>query len=321
MARNLTSRVALKVAGSGPARRVLGRAEAMHDNVLRAIGRLETHLLDVRPTTDRLEDVEFSIFSQFGEDGILQYLLRHVKVPETTFVEIGVGNYRESNTRFLVENNNWRGIAINGDDSHARYILGSGLAWRHDVEPVQAFVTRENVDQLITDNGFTGEIGLLSIDVDGVDYWLWSAVTSITPAIVVMEFNALFGPEATVTVPYDPTFVDAESHYSRVHFGASLGALAHLGKERGYRLVGISSNAANAFFVLNNLADDTLREVSPQECWRAPRFLTSRNPDGTLSRIRSIEKRLETIADRPLVDVSTGRDVTVGEACLPASWA
>jgi hypothetical protein len=321
MARNLTSRVALKVAGSGPARRVLGRAEAMHDNVLRAIGRLETHLLDVRPTTDRLEDVEFSIFSQFGEDGILQYLLRHVKVPETTFVEIGVGNYRESNTRFLVENNNWRGIAINGDDSHARYILGSGLAWRHDVEPVQAFVTRENVDQLITDNGFTGEIGLLSIDVDGVDYWLWSAVTSITPAIVVMEFNALFGPEAAVTVPYDPTFVDAESHYSRVHFGASLGALAHLGKERGYRLVGISSNAANAFFVLNNLADDTLREVSPQECWRAPRFLTSRNPDGTLSRIRSIEKRLETIADRPLVDVSTGRDVTVGEACLPASWA
>ena len=321
MARNLTSRVALKVAGSGPARRVLGRAEAMHDNVLRAIGRLETHLLDVRPTTDRLEDVEFSIFSQFGEDGILQYLLRHVKVPESTFVEIGVGNYRESNTRFLVENNNWRGIAINGDDSHARYILGSGLAWRHDVEPVQAFVTKENVDQLITDNGFTGEIGLLSIDVDGVDYWLWSAVTSITPAIVVMEFNALFGPEATVTVPYDPTFVDAESHYSRVHFGASLGALAHLGKERGYRLVGISSNAANAFFVLNNLADDTLREVSPQECWRAPRFLTSRNPDGTLSRIRSVEKRLETIGDRPLVDVSTGRDVTVREACLPASWA
>jgi hypothetical protein len=321
MAGNLTSRVALKMAGSGPARRVLGRAEAMHDNVLRAIGRLETHLLDIRPATDRLEDVEFSIFSQFGEDGILQYLLRHVKVAESTFVEIGVGNYRESNTRFLVENNNWRGIAINGDDTHARYILGSGLAWRHDVEPVQAFVTRENVDQLIADNGFTGEIGLLSIDVDGVDYWLWSAVTSITPAIVVMEFNALFGPEATVTVPYDPTFVDAESHYSRVHFGASLGALAHLGRERGYRLVGISSNAANAFFVLNNLADDSLREVSPQECWRAPRFLTSRNPDGSLSRIRSIEQRLEAIADRPLVDVATGRDVTVREACLPATWA
>lgn len=321
MAQNLTSRVALKVAESGPAKRVRRRTEAMHDNVLRAIGKLETHLLDVRPPADRLEDVEFSIFSQFGEDGILQYLLKHVRVPETTFVEIGVGNYRESNTRFLVENNNWRGIAINGDDTHARYILESRLAWRHDIEPVQAFVTAENVDQLISDNGFSGDIGLLSIDVDGVDYWIWNAVSSVTPAIVVMEFNALFGPEATVTVPYDPSFVDAESHYSRAHFGASLGALTHLANERGLRLVGISSNAANAFFVRNDLVDDTLREVSPQECWRAPRFLTSRNPDGTLSRIRSIPDRLETIGDRPLVDVTTGRTVTVREACLPASWA
>jgi hypothetical protein len=310
-----------RVASAPVARQVVQRLRAQHDELLLAIGKLESHLLAANTKPDKLEDIEFRVFSQFGEDGILQYLLRHVKVPDTTFVEIGVGNYRESNTRFLVENNNWRGIAINGDDTHARYILGSGLAWRHDVEPVQAFVTAENVDQLITGNGMSGEIGLLSIDVDGVDYWLWKSVTSVTPAIVVMEFNALFGPEATVTVPYDPTFVDAESHYSRAHFGASLGGLAHLGKERGYRLVGISSNAANAFFVHSNLADDTLREVSPQECWRAPRFLTSRNPDGTLSRIRSIPERLETIADRPVVDVSTGRTVTVREACLPATWA
>lgn len=321
MAQNLTSRIALKVAGSGTGRRVFRRAEGMHDDILRAIGRLETHLLDVRPSTGRLEDVEFSIFSQFGEDGVIQHLLRHLKVPDTTFVEIGVGDYSESNTRFLVENNNWRGIAVNGDDTHTRFILETRLAWRHDVEPVEAFVTAENVDQLIVDNGFSGEIGLLSIDVDGVDYWLWNAISSITPAIVVMEFNALFGPEATVTVPYDPAFVDAESHYSRAHFGASLGALTHLAKERGMRLVGISSNAANAFFVRNDLADDALREVSPQECWRAPRFLTSRKPDGTLSRIRSIADRLETIGDLPLVDVSTGKTVTVREACLPATWA
>ena len=321
MAQNLSSRVALKVAGSGPARRVIRRTEAMHDDILRAIGKLESHLLDVRPTTDRLEDVEFSVFSQFGEDGILQYLLKHLQVADTTFVEIGVGNYRESNTRFLVENNNWRGIAINGDDTHAQYILQTKLAWRYDVEPVQAFVTAENADQLITGNGFSGDLGLLSIDVDGVDYWIWNSITSVNPAIVVMEFNALFGPDATVTVPYDPSFVDAESHWSRVHFGASLGALAHLGKERGMRLVGISSNAANAFFVRDDLADDTLREVTPQECWRAPRFLTSRNPDATLSRIRSIPNRLEAIADLPLVDVSTGKTVTVREACLPATWA
>ncbi|MBW8751448.1 MAG: hypothetical protein JF565_08485 [Propionibacteriales bacterium] len=307
------------MANSRPAQMVLRRVEALHDDQMLAIGRLECHLMDTRPPVDRLEEVEFSIFSQFGEDGILQYLLRHVKVPDTTFVEVGVGSYRESNTRFLVENNNWRGIAVNGDDSHARFILGSKLAWRYDVEPVQAFVTRDNIDQLIRDNGFTGEIGLLSIDVDGVDYWLWNAVTEVTPAIVVMEFNALFGPDAAVTVPYDANFVDAEAHYSRAYFGASLGALAHLGKERGYRLVGCSSNAANAFFVHNNLADSTLPELSSQEAWRAPRFLTSRNPDGTLSRIRSIEQRLAAIRDLPLIDVTTGGQVTVGEACVPAT--
>lgn len=321
MAPDITARVASTLAGSRPAQLVLRRVQALHDDVLLRIGRLESHLLDVRPAPERLEDVEFSVFSQFGEDGILQYLLRHVKVPDTTFVEVGVGNYRESNTRFLVENDNWRGIAVNGDDTHARFILGSKLAWRYDIEPVQAFVTRDNINQLIRDNGFSGEIGLLSIDVDGVDYWLWNAVTEVAPAIVVMEFNALFGPDATVTVPYDPSFVDAEAHWSRAYFGASLGALAHLGKERGYRLVGCSSNAANAFFVQDGLADSALPELTSQEAWRAPRFLTSRKPDGTLSRIRSIEQRLEVIRDLPLVDVSTGSQVTVGEACLPAPGA
>jgi hypothetical protein len=321
MPSQIAARVASRVANSGPAQMVLRRVETLHDEVLLAVGRLECHLMDTRPAPDRLEDVEFSIFSQFGEDGILQYLLRHVKIPDSTFVEVGVGSYRESNTRFLLQNNNWRGMAINGDDTHARFILGSRLAWRHDIEPVQAFVTRDNINDLIRDNGFTGEIGLLSIDVDGVDDWLWNAVTEVTPAIVVMEFNALFGPDATVTVPYEPSFVDAEAHWSRAYFGASLGALAHLAKERGYRLIGCSSNAANAFFVHNNLADDALPEVSSQEAWRAPRFLTSRNPDGTLSRIRSIEQRLEAIRDLPLVDVATGRDVTVGEACLPSTKA
>lgn len=320
MSAESTARILTRLVRSRAAQRVLRQIDARQDQVLLAIGRLECHLMDIRPTPRSLEDVEFSIFSQFGEDGILQYLLRHVKVPDTTFVEVGVGSYRESNTRFLVQNNNWRGIAVNGDDSHRQYVLGSKLAWRHDIEPVQGFVTRDNIDQLIRDNGLSGEIGLLSIDVDGVDYWLWDAVTEVTPAIVVMEFNALFGPDATVSVPYDPTFVDVEAHWSQAYFGTSLGALAHLGKKRGYRLVGCASNAANAFLVRDDLADDALPEVSSRSAWRPPRFLTSRNPDGTLSRIRSIEQRLKVIGDLPLVDVRTGHQVTVADACLPASW-
>ena len=107
------TRLAKRTSQSSPAQRVLSRLEARHDDVLRAVGRLECHLLDARQAPpERLEDVEFKVYSQFGEDGILQYLIRQAKVPDTTFVEIGVGDYRESNTRFLVENNNWRGLAI-----------------------------------------------------------------------------------------------------------------------------------------------------------------------------------------------------------------
>ena len=306
------TRLAKRTSQSSPAQRVLSRLEARHDDVLRAVGRLECHLLDARQAPpERLEDVEFKVYSQFGEDGILQYLIRQAKVPDTTFVEIGVGDYRESNTRFLVENNNWRGLAIDGGPDHVRFVLNSALSWRYDVEPVQAFVTRENVNDLIRDNGFVGEIGLLSVDVDGVDYWLWQAIDIVRPAIVVVEYNALFGPDATVTVPYDPSFVNSEAHYSQAYFGCSVGALAHLAEQRGYRLVGCASNAANAFFVRDDAAGN-LPALTSQEAWRPARFLTSRTPEGTLSRIRDTNERLRMIAGLHLIDVSTGADTTVG---------
>jgi hypothetical protein len=295
-----------RVASAPVARQVVQRLRAQHDELRLAIGRLESHVLAANTKPDKLEDIEFRVFSQFGEDGILQYLIRTIGAHPDTFVEIGTGDYRESNTRFLVQNNNWRGLVIDGGEAHLKFVLGTGMAWRHDVEPVSAFVTRENINDLIRDNGFTGPVGVLSIDVDGNDYWLWEAVETVDPAIVVMEYNALFGPEATISVPYDPAFVNSEAHYSQLYFGASLGAFVHLANERGYRFVGCSSNGANSFFV----RDDGYREA---------RFLTSRNPDGTMTRMRSVAERIKLIGKLPVVDVSTGTTVTVAEACTPAS--
>jgi hypothetical protein len=307
-----------RVASAPVARQVVQRLRAQHDELLLRIGRLETHLLASVTKPEKLEDVEFRVFSQFGEDGILQYLTRSIGTHPDTFVEIGTGDYRESNTRFLVQNNNWRGLVIDGGESHLKFVLGTGMAWRHDVEPVSAFVTRENVNDLIRDNGFTGEIGVLSIDVDGTDYWLWQAVEVVNPAIVVMEYNALFGPDAAITVPYEPAFVNSEAHYSQLYFGASVGAFVHLANERGYRFVGCSSNGANAFFVRDDLGGD-LPSLTAAEGYRASRFLTSRNPDGTMSRMRSVADRIQLIGSLPVVDVSTGETTTVGAAC--AGWA
>lgn len=294
-------------------RQVFRRLRHEQDQLRAAIGRLEVHLMDVRPRPTELADAEFSVFSQYGEDGIIQHLLREAKVEHTTFVEIGTGDYSESNTRFLVENDNWRGLAVNGGDSHVRFIASSGLSWRHDVEPVSAFVTRDNVDELISREGLSGPIGLLSMDVDGVDYWLLEAITVVEPTILVAEYNALFGPDACVTVPYDPGFVHTEAHYSGTYFGASLGALHHLATARGYRFVGCSSNGVNAFFVKDDAAGD-LPSLTAQQGFREGRYLTARRPDGSLARMRSVAERLGVIGDLPLVDVTTGEQKPVAAA-------
>ncbi len=301
-----------RLAAAPGARHILQRVRGEQDELRLAIGRLETHLLDVRQPTD-LEGAEFKVFSQFGEDGIIQHLVRSIAPAETTFVEIGTGDYRESNTRFLVQNNNWRGVVIDGGEDHVRFVMSSGLSWRYDVEPVSSFVTSENINALISDNGLSGRIGLLSVDVDGVDYWLWKAIDVVDPAIVVSEYNALWGPDATITVPYDPAFVNSEAHYSQLYFGASLGALVHLAGEKGYRFVGCASNGANAFFVREDVAGD-LPEQTARSGYRESRFLTGRHPDGTLARTRSVADRLSTIAGLPVVDVSSGEQTTVGAA-------
>lgn len=303
-----------RVASAPVARQIVQRLRAQHDELLLAIGRLESHVLASNVKPDKLEDIEFRVFSQFGEDGILQYLIRTIGAHPDTFVEIGTGDYRESNTRFLVQNNNWRGLVIDGGESHVQFVLRTGMAWRHDVEPVSAFVTRDNINSLMRENGFEGPIGVLSIDVDGNDYWLWEAVEAVDPAIVVMEYNALFGPSAAITVPYDPAFVNSEAHYSQLYFGASLGAFVHQANQRGYRFIGCSSNGANSFFVRDDVAND-LPSLTSEEGYRASRFLTSRNPDGTMSRMRSVSDRIKLIGHLPVVDVRTGETTTVAEAC------
>ncbi|MCW2800012.1 MAG: hypothetical protein JWQ70_1484 [Aeromicrobium sp.] len=301
-----------RLAAAPGARQVVQRFRNDQDEMRLAIGRLETHLLDVR-TPATLEDAEFRVFSQFGEDGIIQHLVRTVKPQETSFVEIGTGDYRESNTRFLLQNNNWRGVVIDGGEDHVKFVLGSGLSWRQDVEPVSAFVTRDNVNELISSNGFSGKIGLLSIDVDGIDYWLWEAIDVVDPAIVVSEYNAVWGPDATITVPYDPAFVNSEKHYSHIYFGASLGALVHQAGKRGYRFVGCASNGANAFFVREDVAGDLPNETA-RSGFRESRFLTARNEDGTLSRERSVAKRIALVGHLPVIDVTTGEETTVAAA-------
>src|ERR1017187_7419263 len=214
------------------AARRLRSIEERSKMIQEALGRIELRQLRDHPAAD-IQGAEFRTFSQWGEDGILQFLLRRTGISRRIFVEFGVENYTESNTRFLLVNDNWAGLVIDGSSKHIDFIKSDDIYWRHNLKAEAAFITRETINDLICRNGISGEIGLLSIDIDGNDYWVWEAIDVIVPSVVVVEYNSRFGPERAVTVPYDAGFVRTIAHHSNIYYGASLAALCLLGKRKG----------------------------------------------------------------------------------------
>lgn len=286
---------------------VEARLDALDDEVRLAIGAL--HARAVRSSAcPSLGDAEFRVFSQFGEDGMIQYLISRVPISKEIFVEFGVGSYRESNTRFLLMENNWRGLVMDGGTSHVEYLASSPILWRHTVTARSAFITADNVDEEILAGGVAGDIGLLSVDIDGNDYWVIKALTAISPRILIAEYNSLFGPIAPVSTPYTPTFDRSSAHYSHLFWGASIAALTHIASAKGFSLVGSNRAGNNAFFVRNDVLG-TLPVRAPQEAWAMNTYRDSRQSDGSLSFVTGRTAQLELIGDMELVDVTTGASV------------
>lgn len=258
-----------------------------------------------------LSSVEFKVFSQFGEDGIIQYLVHRAGIPpqRRLFVEFGVETYEEANTRFLLLNDNWRGLIIDGSKRNIAKVKQDSIYWRHDLTAIAAFIDAENINRLITSSGITGEIGLLSIDIDGNDYWVWQNITSVEPIIVVAEYNGVFGPSRAVTVPYDPAFVRSKAHYSHLYWGCSLNALVHVARSKGYALVGTNSAGNNAFFLHRSYLNGQ-PELTSDQAFVNPRFRESRDPAGNLTFL-SGAARLREIVGLPLVDVERNEQITI----------
>lgn len=267
-----------------------------------ALGRIEGRQLRDLPV-ENIRGSEFRVFSQWGEDGILQHLLRHIAVPRKVFVEFGVENYMESNTRFLLTNDNWAGLVIDGSANNVDYIKKDDIYWRFNIKAENAFISRENINDLIRRNGIEGEIGLLSIDIDGNDYWVWEAIDVVVPNLVVVEYNARFGPERAVTVPYDASFVRSVAHHSNIYYGASLAALCLLGRRKGYSFVGCNTAGNNAFFVRSDLRPPALPELTSVEGFVRSQFRESRDTDGALTFLTEAQEA--AIFDQsPLVEIS-----------------
>jgi hypothetical protein len=283
-------------------RRLLG-IEALEERVGRvqeALGRSELRQLAQAPD---LASAEFGVYSQWGEDGAIQWLLRRVPVEQPVFVEFGVGDYSEANTRFLLVNDGWRGLVIDSSAADIARLRRDPVCWRHPLATECAWVTAENIDGLLAAHRVAGKIGLLSIDIDGNDYWVWEAIRSIEPAIVIVEYNARFGAERAVTIPYQPEFDRRTAHYSWIYYGASLAALAGLGRRKGYALVGCNRAGNNAFFVRRDRLPPSVPERAVAEAFVPAAFREARGRDGALAFLSPEEEAL-LLQPLPLVDVS-----------------
>ncbi len=247
---------------------------------------------------------EFRVFSQWGEDGIIQWLIKNLPIDHHTFIEFGVQDYTESNTRFLLMHDNWEGLVIDGNKENIDYIQQDEIYWRYTLNAVHAFITTENINQIFLNHDFQGHIGLLSIDIDGNDYWIWKAIDSIQPDIVICEYNHRYGQEKAVTIPYDAAFVRQKAHFSCIYYGASIQALVHLADRKGYSLVAGNSNGNNIFFVRNELLNDVVTPRDVTECFVQGKFRESRDVNGKLAFL-NIQEEMELISTLPLVDVST----------------
>jgi hypothetical protein len=253
-----------------------------------------------------LKDYEFKVFSQWGEDGIIQRLTSVVPIAQRAFIEFGVEDFSESNCRFLMMKDGWRGLVIDGASASIKRLKKASWFWRHDLKALHARITRENIEELLAQGGFDADLGLLSIDLDGVDYFVLEAIERLRPRILVCEYNALFGSERNITVPYDAAFDRTAAHHSNLYWGASLGAMTAMAARKGCALVGTNSAGNNAFYVRRDLLNGRLRELSVDQAFTPAGFRESRDAEGRLTHLGA-DEGLALIKGLPVLDIDSGR--------------
>jgi hypothetical protein len=248
-----------------------------------------------------LSDYEYKIFSQWGEDGILQHLISNIKITNKTFIEFGVETFEESNCRFLMQKDNWSGLVIDGSTDNIKKLKNRDFYWKHDLNAIAAFITTENINELIKKSNFDSDIGILSIDLDGNDYHIWECIDTIKPRIVVCEYNAVFGLRK-ISTPYSANFNRTKLHYSNLFFGASITALEYLASKKGYSLVGTTSTCGNAFFLRNDLINCNIPKVSSLDIFKPSKERQSRDRFGNLNFL-SGDSRLEALRGLEVINV------------------
>lgn len=278
------------------------------DNLMLLLGKLLTEHNRAVKEVSSLNEVEFKVFSQWGEDGIIQFLVQRLEIPNKVFIEFGVEDYTEANTRFLLINNNWSGLVIDAAKENVNFIKRDDIYWRYNLLAICSFITKDNICRLISQNIKEKDIGLLSIDIDGNDYWVWEAITTVSPRIVICEYNGIFGCEHRISVPYAAEFNRFKKHYSNLYWGASLPALCFLAEKKGYVFVGCNSNGNNAFFIRKDIS--LFPAVDCKKGFVMPKFRESRGRNHKLTYLSNADG-IKAICDLEVFDLKLNQNVLI----------
>jgi hypothetical protein len=207
----------------------------------------------------------FRVYSQFEEDGIILYVLAMIGFRSQRVVEMCCGMGTECMATNLILNHGFDGVLFDGNESNIT-AARQFFAGKHDCvlyPPVlkQAWITAENVNQLLSESGCSGEIDLLSLDLDGNDYWIWRALEMIAPRLIVVEAQNIIPADLALVRPYGPNFCYTNQK-GPDFMGASTLAMVRLARSRGYRLIGAHRHGFNLFFLRNDEGQDVFPEVS-----------------------------------------------------------
>ena len=223
-----------------------------------------SHILNMRKNyknISNLNEVDFKVFSQNGEDGIIDYLLFSLQIEKPKFIEIGVGDYYESNTRFIFERSSGDGLIIDIIDNFQKRVEKNVRLWKGNLKILNRKIDSENILATLKEFNFFDNIDLFSIDVDGIDYWILEKMPKKFCKLIVAEYNPYFGSNLEISVPNDKNFDRSKYHHSNLCFGASLKSIINLLDRKGFIFLGTNLFKNNAFFVNSDFKDNLFLEI------------------------------------------------------------
>lgn len=269
-----------------------------------------SHLLNYRgkyKDVTNLNDLDYKIFSQNGEDGIIDYLLYTLSIDNPKFIEIGVGDYNEANTRFLFETKNSKGLIIDCIENLEKKVKKNILLWKGDLQILQKSINEENIINILKKFDFLNEIDLFSLDIDGIDFWILKKLPEKFSKIAIIEYNSNFGSELEISVPNIPNFNRIDYHYSNLCFGASLKAIINLMKSKGFTFIGTNNSCVNAFFIVDEEVKNlgiNLPKIENLKKYTESNIRESRSTEGHLNFL-SGKNKIKSISECEVINLSS----------------